>query len=96
MARLMKEEIALRGGKATIICVDEEESGNFRLLYRKDRWREDEWVRVDSEGDGAYLQVRRRLGKLKCGDLKRLLELILDKVEELGEFGGGEFGENED
>ncbi len=92
----MKEEIVLRGGKATIICVDKEESGNFRLLYRKDHWREDEWVRIDSEGGDSYLQVRRRLGKLKCEDLKHLLELILDKVEELGGVGSGEFGESED
>ncbi|MDK2372144.1 MAG: hypothetical protein QI197_02065 [Candidatus Korarchaeota archaeon] len=92
----MKEEIVLRGGKATIICVDEKESGKFRILYRKDRWREDEWVRIDSEGGDSYLQVRRRLGKLKCEDLKQALEEILDKVEELGGFGSEEFGENED
>ncbi len=95
MARLVKEEVVLRGGKATIICVDKEEGRNFRLLYRKKHWREDEWVRIDSEGGDAYLQVRRRLGKLKCEDLKRLLALVLDKVEGLGGLGGEEREEDE-
>ncbi|GEM_PF-2959520 len=84
MARLVEEEIALRGGKATIICVDKGKSRSFRLLYRKEHWREDEWVRIDSEGNEAYIQVRRRLGRLECEDLQSLLEQILDKVEELG------------
>ncbi len=90
MARLVKEEVALRGGKATIICVDRGDEANFRLLFRKEQWREDEWVRIDSEEGGAFLQVRRRLGRLRCEDLKPLLELIIDKVEELGGISGEE------
>ncbi len=84
MARLVKEEVTLREGKATIICVDSGRKASFRLLYRKNLWREDEWVRIDSEGEDTFLQVRKRLGKLRCEDLRPVLELILDKLEGLG------------
>ena len=95
MTRLSREEIALRGGRATVICAEGEEV-KFRLVYRKDEWDEDEWIMVNSEGGRAVLQIRRKLELRDCGELIRALEGILESVDELGGYVLGREGEGKE
>ncbi len=87
MTYLIREEARFKRGKMTLLCAEREDgTADFRLVYRGDDWLEDEWVRIDSEKSGVYLQLRRKLGDMNCEEatstLKKVLKLI-EKVEEV-------------
>ncbi len=83
MSSLMREEKYLKGGKAILLCTREDHSESFRLIFRKEEWKEDEWIRIDSGGKGAYLQIRRKLGEVRCGEAINLLKRILEAMDPL-------------
>ncbi len=85
MSSLVKEEKYLEDGKAILLCASGDQSETFRLVFRKKKWMEDEWVRIDSEGEGTYLQIRRKLKEVKCAEAIQLLKKVLDPVNQLDE-----------
>ena len=85
MSSIVKEEKYLEGGKAVLLCVSGDHMEKFRLVFRKNEWKEDEWVRIDSEEEGTYLQIRRRLNGVRCEEAIHLLKRVLDSMSELNE-----------